>query len=286
MKIRTKKLIALWTIGTVMLCGVQIGMAKVIPGVDEPFDPGNYYSPFSISWADSAPSVYALHDLADNGGHVIDHKRLEKSKEYNANFEEILKNAKEMLNLNLLRMLGLDDLLKTNLDSTLKRKFKETNKIATDGIVDDTKLRVGDSWGKAADTEISDQQRYLSNKYLEITKVSEDALESSSKGSKDVAKVLEEMNNAEGTMQFLQAQARLKALKQDAMNNEMAMRAALLNLRAVHDAAEVNRLNKDAEAMSKSMISFPDPYNTKYIEKMRELYGQEKPVHSVFPDFK
>ena len=60
------------------ICGVGaygVGFARTIPGVDEPFDPANYYSMTSISYADSAPSPFALKDLARQKGHVYDYAR-------------------------------------------------------------------------------------------------------------------------------------------------------------------------------------------------------------------
>ena len=39
---------------------LRVAYAWSIPGVTEPFDPPNYYSPTSISWPDSAPSPFAL----------------------------------------------------------------------------------------------------------------------------------------------------------------------------------------------------------------------------------
>ena len=63
-----------------------IGYAWSIPGVTRPFDPPNYYSPTSISWADSAPSPFALKDLAANGGSVYDYTRHIKSILYGTKF--------------------------------------------------------------------------------------------------------------------------------------------------------------------------------------------------------
>lgn len=53
--------------------------AHIIPGVDRPFDPANYYSLDTISAADSAPSAFALRDLAAQGGQVYDYSRHIKS---------------------------------------------------------------------------------------------------------------------------------------------------------------------------------------------------------------
>lgn len=69
---------------------MSVTFAEIIPGVDEPFDPTAYYSPTAISWADSAPSPFALRDLASNGGQVYDYTRHIKSILFGDTFEKIL----------------------------------------------------------------------------------------------------------------------------------------------------------------------------------------------------
>ena len=62
-----KVMYCLGVVGACFVVGIGsygIGHARVIPGVDEPYDPANYYSMTSISYADSAPSPFALKDLA------------------------------------------------------------------------------------------------------------------------------------------------------------------------------------------------------------------------------
>ena len=45
------------------LGGFGMVSARVIPGIDEPYNPAAYYSLTAISWEDS-PSPFALQDLA------------------------------------------------------------------------------------------------------------------------------------------------------------------------------------------------------------------------------
>lgn len=55
------------TIVTSVIIGATLygglSYARIIPGVDEPFDPANYWSLTSVSWPDSAPSIYTLRDM-------------------------------------------------------------------------------------------------------------------------------------------------------------------------------------------------------------------------------
>ena len=80
----------------IMVMGFSFGVMTVtfashlIPGVDIPYDPTAYYSPTAISWADSAPSRYALDDLAGAGGQVYDYVRHMKSILANEKLMEIL----------------------------------------------------------------------------------------------------------------------------------------------------------------------------------------------------
>ena len=61
----------LLTILTILSLSISIAFAG-IPGITEPFDPPNYYSPTSVSIPDSAPSPFALKDLAAQGYKVHD----------------------------------------------------------------------------------------------------------------------------------------------------------------------------------------------------------------------
>ena len=48
-----------------VLGGFGMVSARVIPGIDEPYNPAAYYSLTAISWEDS-PSPFALRDLAES----------------------------------------------------------------------------------------------------------------------------------------------------------------------------------------------------------------------------
>ena len=75
-------------IPAVLALGGAVAFARVVPGVDEPFNPGAYYSLTDISWADS-PSTFALRDLAGAGGDVYDYTRHIKSILFGEKFESI-----------------------------------------------------------------------------------------------------------------------------------------------------------------------------------------------------
>lgn len=110
-----------------MLCVVVVGFfvgssstmiyAYAIRGIDYPYDPDNYYSPTSISWADSAPSPFALSDLAGQGGSVFDYTRYIKSVAYYKNFSDWHELIKQKL--------GIDTDALQHSDESTKEKIAE-----------------------------------------------------------------------------------------------------------------------------------------------------------------
>jgi hypothetical protein len=82
-----------------------VSEAYSIPGVDRPYDPANYYSKDSISYADSTPSFFALREIMQ--GNVYDYTRHIKSILFGDKFEGWLANLMDS-NMRWLRdMLGL-----------------------------------------------------------------------------------------------------------------------------------------------------------------------------------
>ena len=53
---------------SIIAIGIPVTNAYSIPGIDEPYDPANYYSLTSVSIPDSAPSPFALRELLSGQG--------------------------------------------------------------------------------------------------------------------------------------------------------------------------------------------------------------------------
>lgn len=94
-----KAVLVLAVTGGLLAGSVRGGWAHIIPGVDRPFDPPNYYSLTSISYPYSAPSPFTLRDMAAQGGNVYDYTRDIKSVLFGGNFLDILKLAAEQLGI-------------------------------------------------------------------------------------------------------------------------------------------------------------------------------------------
>ena len=75
----------------------------------EPLDPPNYYSPTSISWADTEdPDHFFYRDLEQQGGTVYDYTRIIKSVLFGEKFAHILASLRAQLGLDLINHRPLD----------------------------------------------------------------------------------------------------------------------------------------------------------------------------------
>ena len=84
------KVITAAAVSMSLTMGALTAEAYSIPGVDRPYDPANYYSKDSISYADSAPSFFALREIMQ--GNVYDYTRHIKSILFGDKFEGWLAN--------------------------------------------------------------------------------------------------------------------------------------------------------------------------------------------------
>lgn len=107
-----KSLLSLIIICFLLLLGSVSVFAWDIPGVTVPFDPANYYSPTTISIPDSAPSIFALRDLARQGFQVQDVQNNAKS---------IIKNIKSLTEM-------------MNQITSLTNQVKNMMKFSSDGL--------------------------------------------------------------------------------------------------------------------------------------------------------
>ena len=78
-----------------LLTGISLTYARIIPGVDEPYNPGAYYSSTAISSADS-PSTFFYRDLAGGGNIVYDPERHKNNILSCLKYDEVLKTVQEL----------------------------------------------------------------------------------------------------------------------------------------------------------------------------------------------
>mgnify|MGYP001006838450 FL=1 len=98
-----------------ILCAATAGALTGAPRSGEAWgwwgllDSANYWSPTSISWADTAnPGHYFYGDLSHQGGQVYDYTRILKSVLFAGTFENILQVISEQFGIDILNRKPLD----------------------------------------------------------------------------------------------------------------------------------------------------------------------------------
>ncbi|TYZ20475.1 hypothetical protein [Selenomonas ruminis] len=257
-----------------------IGSAHAVPGVDKPFDPANYYSMTSVSYADSAPSPFALKDLARQGGNVYDYARHMKAILATQNTENWLATALERFGIKVKNMNPLDNSILTTVQRNIASLNSDTEssglgektldfwkskifRSTEDGYVDESTYKPQEQYQAAA----SIYKYYGDNaKGFIDTAKSEQA---------NITAIMEASNNAEGEMQADQAKADAMAM----LDAETARRNTLLgNLASIKAVEGKIKQNEDLafrRQVQDAQISIEDPYHRN--ERSKKLYEKSEP---------
>ena len=253
-----------------------IGEAESIPGVDEPYDPANYYSEDSISYADSAPSSFALEELMR--GDVYDHQRHLKSIDFTGQFGEWLDTLAEETVKKILDMLGLGDKGRSVLGGMADGRPDFGMPVWPEG--DGLFLSYSSQWLRIS--------KEGGERFPWMAKVYQEGIENARLNQEDMGKRMELMNRvlensleAEGNMAAIQADTEMQGL----MNEEVGRRNRLLaNLGLVQGARDKLRLDKDRRAMvaEEKVMTFRIRDRNNMTEQDR---GVELPEGKGFRDF-
>ena len=238
---RISKHIAVAVTAMLFALGTATSEAHSIPGVDRPYDPVNYYSRESISYADSRPSLFALRELMQ--GNVYDYTRHMKSILFGDKFEGWLANLMDS-NMRWLRdMLGLG-----NKSQSILAGIGNGNKdfgIPDWMLGDKLLVDYGSKWirtGKEDD-----------GKYGWVAKILADGIENARRNQGDLDERMGTMNvilrntqAAEGNMEAMQSETQMQGL----MDSEITRRSQLLaNQALVQSAGDRLRLDRERRAM-------------------------------------
>lgn len=276
-----------------MFYGVNSAYARHhhrVRGTDYPYDAAAYYSMTAISWADSAPSKYALKDLAGAGGNVIDLTRLLKSVLFGDDWENLTKMHEIQTEAYRVYVTPYDKdtLKKVTQDSDV---MIETSKKMGDLVADMANLEafhpepmvdevLPDS---AYDMKAKLQQQEKT--YKRGAEIAELYLKNQDSYDQATQNALEMVQNTQGQTQNYQALAHMQNLKneQSLMTNSLA--GALLNVIATRNAAEMDEEAREAEARENAMLNVYDPYSEREQKTLKE-FGYEKYETKGMPDFK
>ena len=279
---------------TAVLCTFLVGAAGVgyawdIPGVTEPYDPPNYYSLTSISWADSAPSPFALWDLAENGGNVYDYTRHIKSVLYGTKFASWFEK--------LTAKLGIEEANFMKLPEARKEKGMEDIKILYDSMAE-SRTHI-DLHPKAFERDYDDgvagkaidyrkTSKFMSDSYTAATQNTINRYQDMDQIMTALQTALENSNQAVGETQARQAGAQIEAIKQMAimqLSNAMGDQIQIRNVRQMQDTADKQRQEEQQMNGSYHFFNPGDPGDLVMLESYETDTGRKFYQSQPMPDF-
>ena len=273
-----------------VLGGFGMVSARVIPGIDEPYNPAAYYSLTAISWEDS-PSPFALRDLAENGGNVYDYTRHIKSILFGDNFKDILDVAMNMTQNDIINTTPFSPDIYAETDSALSLLRQGTETIGKQVDISESNpyLRQGDNDEWEAYNEHAydrgQKQIWLDQSYRQMVEGSQQELVGMENALTAANAVLDHSNQAKGELQLLQAQNELKALLVYEFARQNALDANIAQLNAVRQANEYDETAESAFLDAITRMDVADPYDSKEYALVKESDGYEKPEAPGMPDF-
>ncbi|WP_303163009.1 hypothetical protein [Mitsuokella multacida] len=262
-----------------------------VAGVDYPYDATKYYSPTAIDYADSAPSRYALKDLAANGGNVYDYTRHIKSILFGEKFANWFQRLAEKW--------GILKKQTTPLTPEQKQKNMEDYQIILSAInnnrsdvnLDPEEFDMGIVEGQATrSTNAADQGKALSKAYETTVATNMNRNEAVDENIYPaLQRAMEQSSQAEGKLQASQAGNQIQALRNLAVTNLTTNMGDLAKIRYMNSLIDSAEADKQYVQQRNGSYHFYDPYNSEEDQKMLENYyrvtGVQPYVSSGMPDF-
>ena len=273
-----------------VLGGFGMVSARVIPGIDEPYNPAAYYSLTAISWEDS-PSPFALRDLAESGGNVYDYTRHIKSILFGDNFKDILAVATSMTQNEVINTTPFSSEVSAETDSALSLLRQGTESIGKTVDISESNpyLRQGDNdeWEAYNENAYDQRQKqiWLDQSYRQMVEGSQQELAGMENALTAASAVLAHSNQAQGELQLLQAQNELKALLVYEFARQNALDANIAQINATRQANEYDETAESAFLEAITRMDVADPYDSKEYALVKESDGYEKPEAPGMPDF-
>ncbi len=280
---RGKVIYCLGVLGACFVVGIGsygVGHARVIPGVDEPYDPANYYSMTSISYADSAPSPFALKDLARQGGNVYDYARHMKAILSTQNTENWLATALERFGIKVKNITPLDNSILTTVQKNIASLNADTESSSLgDKTLDFWKSQIFRSTegGYVDENTYKPQDQYQAA--AEIFKLYGDNakgfIDTAASEQANITAIMEASNNAEGEMQADQAKADAMAMMEAEIARRNTLLGNLASIKAVEGKIKQNEDLAFQRQVQAAQISIEDPYHR--TARSEKLYEKSEP---------
>lgn len=283
-KLSIKKKRCIAVAASLAVIGGSAVYARTIPGWDEPWDPPNYYSPTSISWADTNNPSFFYRDLGWQGGSVLDPRRLAQWVTAVSQCVSWLSNAESILELKIINSLPLSaDIF--NSDQQMLRKTQtiteETYRISQgQGIFGSEDFRKSNRWNEDEYEYNADRQaQAVENATARIAETSAAAIADTEEINRQLDELLQQAAEAKGERELAQINMQIQALKDAVWARRNALMANLANMRSVTETVKNNELLNTARQIREAKLNIQDPYNRS--EHQEKLVPKPEPIGFV-----
>ena len=260
--------------------GMVYAHHHITPGVDRPYDPVDYYSQTSISYADS-PSTFFYKDLASGGNAVLDITRKIKSALFGSDFSNLItvfssKTANDTINTTPFS----NNTYSVNTENLNSINSTTTSNAISPTISGNTLFRSFKNNDDASSSyDEGSQAVWLSNTYESFAESAKNSLNDVEKQYDTLNQMLDNSNSAEGDLQANQASAQIKALNVAEMARRNTLLSNSVNMTAVSQMQQVDDNLNGIRTTENTGGYFADPYNQKE-------YDYANYTHAAAPGFK
>ncbi len=283
-KLSLKKKSCIAVAAALVIVGGSAVYARTVPGWDEPWDPPNYYSPTSISWADTNNPSFFYRDLGWQGGSVLDPKRLAQWVTTVSQCVSWLSNAENILELKIINSLPLSaDIF--NKDQQMLRKTQtiteETYRISQgQGIFGSEDFRKSNRWNEDEYEYNADRQaQAVENATARIAETSAAAIADTEEINRQLDELLQQAAEAKGERELAQINMQIQALKEAIWARRNALITNFANMNSITETVKNNKLLNDSRQIREAKLNIQDPYNRS--EHQEKLVPKPEPIGFV-----
>lgn len=280
-KLSLKKRSCIAVAAALVIIGGSAVYARTIPGWDEPWDPPNYYSPTSISWADTNNPSFFYRDLGWQGGSVLDPKRLAQWVTTVSQCVSWLSNAENILELKIINSLPLS----ADIFSKDQQMLKKTQTITVEtynrsqgkGIFGSEDFRKSNRWNEDEYEYSADKQaQAVENATAQIAEASAAAIADTEEINRQLDALLQQAAEAKGERELAQINMQIQALKEAVWARRNALITNFANMNSITETVKNNKFLNDSRQIREAQLNIQDPYNRS--EHQEKLVPKPEPI--------
>ena len=283
-KLSLKKKSCIAVAAALVIVGGSAVYARTVPGWDEPWDPPNYYSPTSISWADTNNPSFFYRDLGWQGGSVLDPKRLAQWVTTVSQCVSWLSNAENILELKIINSLPIS----ADIFNKDQQMLKKTQTITAEaykrsqgqGIFGSEDFRKSNRWNEDEYEYSADKQaQAVENATAKIAETSAAAIADTEEINRQLDALLQQAAEAKGERELAQINMQIQALKEAVWARRNALITNFANMNSITETVKNNKLLKDSRQIREAKLNIQDPYNRS--EHQEKLVPKPEPIGFV-----